>query len=1442
MSLRLLQKSCSSDGRGDAALGRSTGDSGGGRGGRGMRGGSGGGQRSGRTMSLREFQQQPGGGGSGGSARSQQSAWGCEGRRPVTAPALATSGPSAWELGPPPSAVDALWNTAPTVGDTAANSSWDERVELAPVVEEDWGAGEVACQEDREALGAAPGWSPGAAPGTALGAALSGTDDEGLNEGFCADVTAWLEELQLMPSAPAALAWCEEMGAACLEEVVDSVDDLIEALSLKPLQARRLHKRAEEALQVVRSRAGKAAEDSSAPRPAAEERDGSSLETAEALEAEAPRPAALSAITAGGGGGIDAAPKGSRWHPVGGSFYGGGSAQAPGAGQGEPRFGQSFYRGGAASEGGPLGMSLECGGPEAECEDVHIKERPSERATWVPTAKIGQGARKRQQAAAAVSVNAEKEAAQKRATEAQLRLEMQLQEERRCLQDKVRESLIRAIESDDLQASREAIAAGIAAGLEHEEMQEAEQELQRMLRRLEQRRQNAICALQAALEAPRQDDTFGPSLRAALEDAAEAHEVSGGRELVELAEASLIEWNRKDRERGEVKMALQFAMRRGEAQALEVALAEAREAGMSEGSGLMAEASAMLREVRARERADAAASERLLKAREARDLAGLERAVEECLARRLPLHGAESLLAELQTEAQHCAEAEEELRASVAAVEDAGKSAVPRLRAALRRAREAGVEALTLEAAESRAAAAEAAAQRRRNASVELCLARNARDEKRLTHALAEARSAGLEAEEAEAMVAADDELQELQKARICRAAACVGLDAAVVSRQVEPLRTALAVAEGALLDPFCPNMCEARDMLAKLEEEARLEEDARVRQAAMEALQGLLRSGDFDAIEAGRRRVLQLGIPADSEVLRSATAALEELREAHELEEAERIVKETRERLAALAAREAQITGPAHKKERAAIGKEVMALRGEEDYLSAARFLKEPVAERWRRSERALELERKAAERQEQRRRRQVEAQEELRIAIAACDEDAVRALLVEEALVGEGTEQASTFLAEQEHRRQTAKRDAALLELSFPGLEKRAFFQASIAVNELLTDRYSMQEGSDFKLKVVKASNSVLVAFRSSDFAEAVQRTAQAFAAAGASANLVASAEVRGAIDFSFEVQEALPSMRQDAEAMHRKTVRPESEKAVWEIMMPNAAPPSSAVAAASRASAPDGGVGGRGGKSRGRGSNQPTTPPRVAEGASGGDGSTLTQSHGGGQTAYPDLAGALGRGAQGGRGRGTSGGSTGPLSSSVLAAGCSVKGRTIGRGCIVGDDAFPLPRSGVAMLQRDRATAATFHSDLKTFAGKFQVAAELHGLETVIMKPMGFVHQATLRQARAELEGLLDYYFPTRHEESLRKSELLLRRRVVELRVDETHGAGIEMTPTEHGYRIDHVEDFPGQAFAPGEVIAEVEGLPLAGLSAEDMEDAFAECFGNGVSLVLIQHPDM
>lgn len=96
-------------------------------------------------------------------------------------------------------------------------------------------------------------------------------------------------------------------------------------------------------------------------------------------------------------------------------------------------------------------------------------------------------------------------------------------------------------------------------------------------------------------------------------------------------------------------------------------------------------------------------------------------------------------------------------------------------------------------------------------------------------------------------------------------------------------------------------------------------------------------------------------------------------------------------------------------------------------------------------------------------------------------------------------------------------------------------------------------MREGSDFKLKVVTSCSSVLVAFRSPEFAEAILSTAKSLAQtlpSGHQAGIVAYADVHGPLNFGDEVQGWLPECRQDADKLQRECEGPGAAKAIQKV----------------------------------------------------------------------------------------------------------------------------------------------------------------------------------------------------------------------------------------------------------------------------------------------------
>lgn len=163
----------------------------------------------------------------------------------------------------------------------------------------------------------------------------------------------------------------------------------------------------------------------------------------------------------------------------------------------------------------------------------------------------------------------------------------------------------------------------------------------------------------------------------------------------------------------------------------------------------------------------------------------------------------------------------------------------------------------------------------------------------------------------------------------------------------------------------------------------------------------------------------------------------------------------------------------------------------------------------------------------------------------------------------------------------------------------------------------------------------------------------------------------------------------------------------------------------------------------------------------------------------------------------------------------------------------DILSLPRHAADQLKWDTACVTSFQDDLQMFGRKFGLHVELRGLDAVVVRPTGFVQQEAIQEAQVELQGLIGYHFPAAAAEP--------ERRWVVLRVHPEYGAGIEIAHSVHGYRVDAVENFPGQDFFAGEVIVEINGTPLGSLSEEGMEEAFGECFGDGASLCLIRSPE-
>ncbi|CAJ1334344.1 unnamed protein product [Effrenium voratum] len=314
------------------------------------------------------------------------------------------------------------------------------------------------------------------------------------------------------------------------------------------------------------------------------------------------------------------------------------------------------------------------------------------------------------------------------------------------------------------------------------------------------------------------------------------------------------------------------------------------------------------------------------------DLEALEEALALCKERRLPCQGAEETLCRWRAEAAAREAAERQL-------EDAFDSEdLVAVKAALVVARPC-FKPQALHAAEERLGVMEALMKRREMARLELCLALNARVISRLQAAVESAKTVSLPSEQ---LQEAEEALQDWLEEERQREELLAKLEQALQQRDVKMLQKALREAQMAVSHEE-PPIQRASLLLAQWEEEAKREQEVAQRQRAAEEIQEAIEDGDWDTIESAVQAGLESGLEEEAEPVRAARAKLESLREARELHEAKRTIQQTEARLQQLQQAEAQLAGPSHKKERSAIGKEMMKLRNGEEYISARSFLKNP-------------------------------------------------------------------------------------------------------------------------------------------------------------------------------------------------------------------------------------------------------------------------------------------------------------------------------------------------------------------------------------------------------------------------------------------------------------------------------------------------------------------
>jgi shikimate kinase len=78
--------------------------------------------------------------------------------------------------------------------------------------------------------------------GKHLGVMEETSSEDGTDGDLERELSTFLEDSKLLKYLPTALEWCEEQGAASMEDLVDSPDDFADGLGLKPLERKRLMK------------------------------------------------------------------------------------------------------------------------------------------------------------------------------------------------------------------------------------------------------------------------------------------------------------------------------------------------------------------------------------------------------------------------------------------------------------------------------------------------------------------------------------------------------------------------------------------------------------------------------------------------------------------------------------------------------------------------------------------------------------------------------------------------------------------------------------------------------------------------------------------------------------------------------------------------------------------------------------------------------------------------------------------------------------------------------------------------------------------------------------------------------------------------------------------------------------------------------------------------
>jgi len=372
------------------------------------------------------------------------------------------------------------------------------------------------------------------------------------------DLDAWLRELRLELLRSAVWKWCEDQGAATLEEVVEYAKDLASDLNLPLAQKNVLLRQGQAALTRVCASGRK--------------RRGS-------------RPAPPSCVSLAQQGSLglqqhQLLQNGCQRSPRSGQSSSS-AWSAPSSREGTAQRPRGTSSASGASPGGE--MSTRSGG-STQRMSLENWDWPN---VWLST-KERQGKKKKQDRLQRGRMGGSgglpsTDEVKDRQEAAQAKLARQLEEEQIRQRDSALGRLEKSLTSDQVDDLRNAIDDMGKAGLaSHDLVQKAQQKLEQLVRNTKQRCADAVLRLQAGLEAAR-DDRFGSDMRDALASAPDALQAQGGQKAVEEAQAALREWE-------EVCISLHMAIKCGRLEAIELALQEARTAHLPNHHSLCVEA------------------------------------------------------------------------------------------------------------------------------------------------------------------------------------------------------------------------------------------------------------------------------------------------------------------------------------------------------------------------------------------------------------------------------------------------------------------------------------------------------------------------------------------------------------------------------------------------------------------------------------------------------------------------------------------------------------------------------------------------------------------------------------------------------------------------------------------------------------------------------------